>query len=145
MRRNAKPSSSSPPREALAVLVERVTFHNPGNGFCVLRVRARGHRDLVTTVGHAASIFAGEWVNHHIRGRRLVVLVGQRKAIAIAVRNVSGHRYSASCQGSPRNREIPLPSEKFDRRTADPASAFSPGPRRPHPHSDAAQREVPAL
>ena len=40
--------------EVLAGLVERVTFHNPENGFCVLRVKARGHRDLVTTVGHAA-------------------------------------------------------------------------------------------
>ena len=31
-------------REVLAGLVERVTFHNPDNGFCVLRVKARGHR-----------------------------------------------------------------------------------------------------
>ncbi|WP_245243319.1 helix-hairpin-helix domain-containing protein [Pararhodobacter sp. SW119] len=43
-------------------LVERVTFHNPETGFCVLRVKARGHRDLVTTVGHAAMISAGEWI-----------------------------------------------------------------------------------
>ncbi len=48
--------------EVLAGLVERVTFHNPESGFCVLRVKARGHRDLVTTVGHAAMISAGEWV-----------------------------------------------------------------------------------
>ncbi|MDN2582931.1 AAA family ATPase, partial [Aquibium sp. ELW1220] len=50
------------PREVLAGLVERVTFHNSDNGFCVLRVKARGHRDLVTTVGHAAMISAGEWI-----------------------------------------------------------------------------------
>lgn len=62
MRRHAEPSSSSPHREALAGLVERVTFHNADNGFCVLRVKARGHRDLVTTVGHAASSWAGEWI-----------------------------------------------------------------------------------
>jgi len=49
-------------REALAGLVERVTFHNPENGFCVLRVKARGQRDLVTVVGHAALISAGEFV-----------------------------------------------------------------------------------
>lgn len=49
-------------REVHAGLVERVTFHNPDNGFCVLRIKARGHRDLVTTVGHAATISAGEWV-----------------------------------------------------------------------------------
>ena len=49
-------------REVLAGLVERVTFHNAENGFCVLRVKARGHRDLVTVVGHAATITAGEWI-----------------------------------------------------------------------------------
>ena len=49
-------------REVLAGLVERVTYHNEENGFCVLRVKARGHRDLVTTIGHAAAISAGEWV-----------------------------------------------------------------------------------
>jgi exodeoxyribonuclease V alpha subunit len=27
--------------------VERVTFHNEENGFCVLRVKARGQRDLI--------------------------------------------------------------------------------------------------
>jgi exodeoxyribonuclease V alpha subunit len=46
----------------LAGLVERVTFHNAENGFCVLRIKARGHRDLITVVGHAASISAGEFV-----------------------------------------------------------------------------------
>ena len=48
--------------EVLAGLVERVTYHNEDNGFCVLRVKARGQRDLVTTIGHAATISAGEWV-----------------------------------------------------------------------------------
>ena len=55
-----KRQSSS--QEVLAGLVERVTFHNSENGFCVLRARARGHRDLVTVVGHAATISAGEWI-----------------------------------------------------------------------------------
>lgn len=55
-------ASSSALVEALAGLVERVTFHNAENGFCVLRVKARGRRDLITVVGHAASIAAGEWV-----------------------------------------------------------------------------------
>ena len=49
-------------REVLAGFVERVTFHNPETGFCVLRIKARGHRDLVTAVGHAAMISAGEWI-----------------------------------------------------------------------------------
>ena len=43
--------------------MERRTFHNPENGLCVLRVKARGRRDVVTVVGHAAQISAGEWVN----------------------------------------------------------------------------------
>ena len=55
-----QPESSS--QEILAGLVERVTFHNAENGFCVLRAKARGHRDLVTVVGHAAAISAGEWL-----------------------------------------------------------------------------------
>lgn len=41
-----------------ASTIERVTFHNVENGFCVLRVKACGRRDLITVVGHAASISA---------------------------------------------------------------------------------------
>ena len=48
--------------EVLAGLVERVTYHNAENGFCVLRAKVRGHRDVVTVVGHAAAIAAGEWI-----------------------------------------------------------------------------------
>ena len=53
---------SGAPTENLAGLVERVTFHNPDNGFCVLRLKARGQRDLITVTGHAAMISAGEFV-----------------------------------------------------------------------------------
>src|SRR5258706_8331269 len=49
-------------REVLAGLVERVTYQNADNGFCVIRVKARGYRDLITVVGHAAVISAGEWI-----------------------------------------------------------------------------------
>ncbi|MBP2294118.1 SF1B family DNA helicase RecD2 [Azospirillum rugosum] len=59
----------------LSGLVERVTFHSPETGFCVLRLKVRGQRDLVTLVGHAASISAGEfvqasgaWVNDRTHG-----------------------------------------------------------------------------
>ena len=52
-----QPESSS--QEVLAGLAERVTYHNAENGFCVLRAKARGHRDVVTIVGHAATIAAG--------------------------------------------------------------------------------------
>ena len=40
-----------------------VTYHNFENGFCVLRVKARGQRDLVAVVGHAAAINAGEFIS----------------------------------------------------------------------------------
>ena len=43
-------------------LIERVTFHNEETGFCVVRVKVDGHRDLVTVVGRASSINAGEWL-----------------------------------------------------------------------------------
>ena len=59
----AAPQASNPPdREVLAGIVERVTFHNADTGFCVLRVKARGHRDVATVVGHAATISPGEWI-----------------------------------------------------------------------------------
>ena len=52
-----------------------MTFHNPETGFCVLRVKVRGQRDLVTVVGAAAAISAGEfiqasgiWVNDRTHG-----------------------------------------------------------------------------
>jgi ATP-dependent exoDNAse (exonuclease V) alpha subunit len=167
-----KHPSENQSQEVLAGLVERVTYDNAENGFCVLRAKARGHRDVVTVVGHAATIAAGEWITasgewvndrthgqqfkarflrtspptsadgiekylssgmirgigpayakkllrafgekvfdrisfmtqHYAmlqrnllytgvsRGKRLVVLVGQKKAVAIAVRNVSSRR-----------------------------------------------------
>src|SRR5262249_5206500 len=60
MRMRPQPEPST--QEVLAGLVERVTYHNAENGFCVLRARARGHRDVVTVVGHVATISAGEWI-----------------------------------------------------------------------------------
>src|SRR5467141_2375413 len=57
-----QPASIRAATEVLAGLVERVTFHNEENGFCVLRVKARGQRDLITVLGYAAMIAAGEFV-----------------------------------------------------------------------------------
>jgi len=54
--------NQKPELETLAGTVERVTFHNAENGFAVIRIQVRGKRDLVTVVGHAPSISAGEWV-----------------------------------------------------------------------------------
>src|SRR5260221_1210840 len=57
---NPQPESST--QEVLAGLVEQIPDHNAENGFCVLRARAREHRDVVTVVGHVATISAGEWI-----------------------------------------------------------------------------------
>jgi exodeoxyribonuclease V alpha subunit len=66
---------ASTPVEALAGVVERVTFHNEANGFCVLWVKDRGQRELITVLGHAAMITAGElvqasgsWINDRTHG-----------------------------------------------------------------------------
>ncbi len=39
-----------------------MTFHSEESGFCVLRVKVKGHRELVTCIGSAASITPGEFV-----------------------------------------------------------------------------------
>jgi exodeoxyribonuclease V alpha subunit len=57
-----KPQPETSNLEVLAGLIERVTYQNAENGFCVLRAKARGYRDVVTVVGHAATIAAGEWI-----------------------------------------------------------------------------------
>ncbi len=74
--RSGQPAES--PQERLSGSVERVTFHSEQSGFCVLRVKVRGHRDLVTVIGSAASVNAGEtveclgqWVNDREHGLQL--------------------------------------------------------------------------
>ncbi len=42
--------------------LERVTYQNAENGFCVVRVTARGRLRAGHLVGHAAAISAGEWI-----------------------------------------------------------------------------------
>jgi exodeoxyribonuclease V alpha subunit len=66
---------STEPSTHLAGSVERVTFHSEESGFCVLRVKVRGERDLVTVIGSAAAITPGEycecdgvWVNDRQHG-----------------------------------------------------------------------------
>jgi exodeoxyribonuclease V alpha subunit len=46
--------------ETLNGLIERVTYHNPENGFAVLKVKVKGRQDLVTVVGNTTSVSAGE-------------------------------------------------------------------------------------
>ncbi len=50
-------------QERLSGTVERIIFHNEETGFCVLRVRVRGVRDLTTVVGQLPSVHSGEYVD----------------------------------------------------------------------------------
>jgi exodeoxyribonuclease V alpha subunit len=93
------PAGTNAATEALAGLVERVTFHNEENGFCVLRVKARGQRDLITVLGHAAMISAGEfvqasgaWVNDRTHGVqfRASFLKAMPPTTTEASKNISG-------------------------------------------------------
>jgi exodeoxyribonuclease V alpha subunit len=63
--------------ESLCGLVERVTFHNGDSGFCVLRLKVKGERDLVTLIGHTPTVTPGEyasasgtWVTDREHGRQ---------------------------------------------------------------------------
>ena len=48
--------------ESLSGSIERVTFHNPDNGFAVLKTAVCGRRDVVTVVGHLALAVPGEYI-----------------------------------------------------------------------------------
>jgi exodeoxyribonuclease V alpha subunit len=48
--------------ETLNGFIERVTYHNPENGFAVLRVKVKGREELVTLTGNSTSVTAGEHV-----------------------------------------------------------------------------------
>ncbi len=49
--------------ETLSGTIERITFHNTTNGFCVLRVKVTDRRELVTVTGNAPQISAGEIIS----------------------------------------------------------------------------------
>jgi len=50
------------PEDALCGQVERVTFHNEENGFCVLKVKIQGRKEPVSVLGTLPSVAAGEWI-----------------------------------------------------------------------------------
>src|ERR1019366_3998852 len=55
-------SQNAPFAESLSGLIERVTFFNEENGWAVLKVKDKGHRDQVTVLGSLPSVSVGEWV-----------------------------------------------------------------------------------
>lgn len=50
-------------QESIHGCVERITYHSEETGFCVLRVKVSGHKDLVTVIGNAATIAVGEYID----------------------------------------------------------------------------------
>jgi exodeoxyribonuclease V alpha subunit len=59
---NAAIPERRPLTEEISGVIERVTFHNDDSGFCVLRVKTKGHREETTVVGSLPSVTAGEWL-----------------------------------------------------------------------------------
>ncbi len=55
--------STAPAEDRLNGVVERVTFHSEETGFAVLRLKVRGHRDLVAVTGKTPGVSVGEWVD----------------------------------------------------------------------------------
>jgi exodeoxyribonuclease V alpha subunit len=49
-------------KEYLSGNIERITYHNTENGFCVLRVKVKNHKDLVTVTGNVPSVSVGEYI-----------------------------------------------------------------------------------
>ena len=73
----ANSNATEPQREPLTGLIERVTFHSAETGFCVLRVKVRGHHDLITVLGTAAEVHvgqhiqaSGQWQQHREHGQQ---------------------------------------------------------------------------
>jgi len=65
------------PDDKIEGVVERVTFHNEENGYCVLRVSVKGIAETVTVIGHVPTAnpgeeiaARGEWVNNPDFGRQ---------------------------------------------------------------------------
>ena len=108
------------PTEVLAGPVERVTFPSAVSGFCVLRVKARGHRDLVPVVGHSAMISAGEWItasgiwlNDRTHGLQFKA---QFLTQGLGALDRRGHREVSRLRHDPRDRSgLPWPAIDADR------------------------------
>ena len=50
------------PLENIAGFIERITYHNPDNGYAVLKAKVKGQRDLITIIGNVPCISVGEQI-----------------------------------------------------------------------------------
>lgn len=75
---NPSPPENAEERADIVGCVERIVFHNPDNGYTVLRLMPEGSKDSVGVVGHMAEPqagarlrVAGRWVNNARFGRQV--------------------------------------------------------------------------
>jgi exodeoxyribonuclease V alpha subunit len=66
--------------QTLTGQIERVTFHNPENGYTIARMKVKGESSLVTVTGSLPDLSAGEilelagaWTNHPKYGRQFKI------------------------------------------------------------------------
>ena len=72
--------------EHLRCIVERITYSNEENGFCVLKVRVKNYSELIPVVGNLAAVnvgsvllLSGEWKVDSKFGRQFSVLSWEEK------------------------------------------------------------------
>ena len=63
--------------EQISGIVDRITFHNPDNGWSVLKVNVYGEHEPVTVTVNQSKVFAGatmefkgNWTNHPVYGKQ---------------------------------------------------------------------------
>lgn len=91
--------------EYLSGVVERITYENQENGFCVIKIKAKGFADLVTAVGNLASVnvgaivkLKGEWRVDSKYGQQFAVL-DYRETIPATVGGIQKYLGSGLIKG----------------------------------------------
>ena len=76
------PHNADNPLITIQGSIERVTFHSESSGFCVLRIKVKSYKELITVIGSTASVTAGEyfeclgfWTNHRQHGQQFKATV----------------------------------------------------------------------
>ena len=89
------------PEDALSGQVERVTFHNEENGFCVLKVKVQGRKDPVAVLGSLHSVAA--------------VRSGERRMEEFLGNEIPKAKISRSAEGWSVSLSLPLTASPGDR------------------------------
>lgn len=89
----------------LTGIVERITFQNEENGFCVVKIKSMGFRELVTVVGNLAAVnvgavvkLRGDWKMDGKYGKQFVVQ-DYREAIPATVAGIEKYLGSGLIKG----------------------------------------------